>query len=181
MKIMPEPLVNRAQLATESIATDDVGAPESEVSRIGQAMHRLLQWGPTADPQASQAAVAREFGLTQAQNAVARRMADRILRGEGAWAWDPAHVTWAGDEVELYFEGALLRLDRLVRRHAGGTDHGQWWVLDHKSTSQPQQDAALVAQLALYRRAVQALHRGVVRAAFLTSEGKLIELGEANV
>ena len=98
-------------------------------------------------------------------------MARRVLQGEGAWAWDPAHVDWSGNEVELHFEGALLRIDRLVRRR----EDGAWWVLDYKSASQPERDAQLIDQVRRYRRAVQALHPGqVVRAAFLTGLGRCV-------
>ncbi len=51
-----------------------------------------------------------------------------------------------------------------------------WWVLDYKLGSAPQDDAALLAQLAAYRAAVAALVPGEpVRAAFITARGELIE------
>jgi ATP-dependent helicase/nuclease subunit A len=66
----------------------------------------------------------------------------------------------------------LLRMDRLVQQR-----NGAWWVLDYKSNAQPQQDAALCAQLLGYRDAVARANPGqAVRAAFLTPQGQLIEL-----
>ena len=101
-------------------------------------------------------------------------MAQRILQGEGAWAWDPAQVDWQGNEVELHFAGELLRLDRLVRRRGSG----EWWVLDFKSAAQPERQPELLAQMARYREAVAAAYPGAaVRTAFLTAQGTLVSLG----
>jgi ATP-dependent helicase/nuclease subunit A len=100
-------------------------------------------------------------------------MAQRILAGEGAWAWDDAVISWQGNEIELTAQGKLLRLDRLVRRN----DTGDWWVLDYKSESQPQSKPELVAQMRSYLDAVQACYAGEsVRAAFLTAAGKMVEV-----
>ena len=63
--------------------------------------------------------------------------------------------------------------------HAGDAEAG-WWVLDYKSATQPQRQQALVAQLQRYREAVQALMPGeVVHAAFLTGDGRLVMVGDA--
>ncbi|WP_342128663.1 UvrD-helicase domain-containing protein [Hydrogenophaga sp. OTU3427] len=148
-------------------------------ARIGQAMHRLLQWRPTpvasfAWTAAHVSAVGREFELDPMQARQALAMAEAITRGEGAWAWDAAHIDWWDNEVELLdAQGQLQRLDRLVRERASG----QWWVLDHKSASQPQQQAGLREQLARYAEAVRLAWPGaVVRTAFLTADGRCIEL-----
>ncbi|BDT67438.1 RecBCD enzyme subunit RecB [Comamonadaceae bacterium OS-1] len=147
----------------------EADAPESLESRVGQAMHRLLEWG-TADA-ARQQAVAREFSLDAAQSHKAATMAAAIRAGEGAWAWDAEVVDWAGNEVALNYQGKTLRLDRLVRRK----DTGAWWVLDHKSKNQPQRDAGLVEQLETYRAALRVLYPGAeVEAAFLTGAGGLV-------
>jgi ATP-dependent helicase/nuclease subunit A len=143
-------------------------------TQFGQALHRLLEcWplGVTACPPALRQRVAREFRLTGQALEDAAAMADRILRGEGAWAWDPSSVDWAENEVELHHAGQLLRLDRLVRQREGGV----WWVLDYKSAAQPERDAALLAQMQRYRRAVAAAHPGAsVKLAFLTGQGRLV-------
>jgi len=142
---------------------------ESLESRIGQAMHRLLQ---RADVTAVDA-VALEFKLSSQEVEQAVQMAQRIMAGEGAWAWDHAVIGWQGNEIELTAHGKLLRLDRLVRRN----DTGDWWVLDYKSESQPQSKPELVSQMRGYVAAVQACYVGEsVRAAFLTATGKMVEV-----
>ena len=160
---------------SEGVSGQESGQASSETSRIGQAMHRLLEWADGAAPLAAArvAAAAREFGLTRGQAAQAALMAQRILQGEGGWAWDAGVLSWQGNEVALHHQGATLRLDRLVQRR----DTGAWWVLDYKSTPNPAADAAYVAQLGSYLRAVQALYpQAPVCAAFLTGDGRLVSL-----
>jgi ATP-dependent helicase/nuclease subunit A len=148
-------------------------AVESFKSRLGQAMHRLLEsLSPGAEFTAAQLQrVAREFKLDLADAQEAARMAQRIVNGEGAWAWDAASVAWAGNEVGLHHGGELLRIDRLVQR--AGT--GEWWVFDHKSAAEPESQQALIAKMQRYRAAVATIHGGAtVHAAFLTAHGKLV-------
>jgi ATP-dependent helicase/nuclease subunit A len=187
---MPVALVEYEHSATENIA-NMISAEELDSldSRIGQAMHRLLEryapvpGAPDASARwsvAQRAAVAQEFGLEPAQMDQAHAMAHTIVRGEGAWAWDARQLQWQGNEVGLVHRGRLLRIDRLVQRQGESQDEGQWWVLDYKSTPQPQQQAELCAQLLGYRAAVvQAQPGHTVRAAFLTAQGTLIELKTA--
>ncbi len=140
---------------------------ESLESRIGQAMHRLLQRADLTQLDA----VALEFKLSSQEADQAAQMAQRIMTGEGAWAWDEALISWQGNEIELTAQGKLLRLDRLVRRKVTG----DWWVLDYKSESQPQSKPDLVAQMRAYVAAVQACYAGEsVKAAFLTATGKML-------
>jgi ATP-dependent helicase/nuclease subunit A len=152
------------------------GAPEgSDRSRLGEAMHRLLEtWQPhTGIVPAQLREIERSFAIAPEAAQQAAAMAQRIVRGEGAWAWDPAQVDWHGNEVELHFGGELLRLDRLVRRR----DTGEWWVLDYKSAAQPQRQPELVAQMHRYREAVAAANEGApVRGAFLTAQGTMVVL-----
>ncbi len=151
-------------------------AISSAESRVGQAMHRMLEavpLGATALDPAQQRAAAREFALDASQTSQATSMAAAILAGEGAWAWDPALVDWAGNEVALTRHGQTLRLDRLVRRR----DTGAWWVLDYKSAAAPERQSALLQQLQDYRAALQTLYPGTsVQAAFLTGQGALVPL-----
>ena len=150
---------------TTTVDTDAVSG------RRGQAMHRLLEWGSVSA--ANIRAATREFDLTPEQGGDAASMARRILQGDGAWAWDAALVGWQGNEVDLNFQSASLRLDRLVQR----SDTGDWWVLDYKSPHAPQHDPALVNQLQNYRNAVRAVYpEAAVRAAFLTGAGRLVEM-----
>ena len=165
----PEPSASGGAVPAEADAVDPT------VARIGKAMHRLLEWG--AVDASHVAAARREFALDAEQGQKAATMAQRILTGEGAWAWDAAQLSWSANEVELVVGGVLMRLDRLLQRR----DNGQWWVLDHKSARAPLQDATLVAQLTTYRDAVRAIYpQQTVRAAFLTGEGRWIELPETN-
>ena len=117
----------------------------------------------------------REFALETAQAEQALSMALRIVQGEGAWAWDEAALSWQGVEVAVTDRGELLRIDRLVQVKVSG----DWWVLDYKSAARPEADPALMAQLQRYRAVVQRAQAGqVVRAAFLSADGKLIELAD---
>ena len=148
-----------------------VQADDNQRSRMGEAMHRLLQWGQL-NPQRARAAT-DQFQLDNAAAHDVLAMAQRIRHGEGAWAWLSDKLAFEGNEVELYVNGKTLYIDRLVQRR----DTGHWWVLDYKSGHLPEQDPALVAQLSLYREAIQTIYpTAVVRAAFLTSQGRMVEL-----
>jgi ATP-dependent helicase/nuclease subunit A len=149
-------------------------AADSAASRTGQAMHRLLEWGALSDQHVR--AITREFRLDVAQAQAALAGAQAVLAGAGAWAWMPTVVSWQGNEVELAFEGKSLRLDRLVQRKDPGHE-GHWWVLDYKSNAAPQDLPELRAQMQTYCAAVQAVYPGqTVKAAFLTAQGKLLEV-----
>ncbi len=151
---------------------------DDTANRLGLALHRLLQWRPTPvgrfgwnDEHAQ--AVAREFELDAAQAREALAMAQRIVSGEAAWAWDVDQLEHWGNEVELFHQGTLWRLDRLVRRR--GT--GEWWVLDFKSAAHPERQPELLAQMQRYRAAMAAARPGdPVRLAFINAQGRLIEL-----
>jgi ATP-dependent helicase/nuclease subunit A len=143
---------------------------DSDSSRIGQAMHRLLELGASA---AHWQRIRREFALDEPQLEQAAQMAQRILSGEGAWAWDTGVVDWQANEVPMHHQGIELRLDRLVRR----ASTGEWWVLDYKSAHRPEQQNELIAQMQRYRAAVQAANPGAaVQAAFLTAQGRLVRV-----
>ncbi len=172
LQLPPAPPPPEADTAPDAAQQDD----DTPASRMGQAMHRLLEWWtPDAGgwPAPQRLAVQREFGLDTQQIGDAASMAQRILAGDGAWAWDRALVDWQGNEVALHHGGEALRLDRLVHRR----DTGQWWVLDYKSEWQPERRAALQDQMRMYRAAVQAAYpQAVVRAAYLTAQGRLVEV-----
>ena len=147
--------------------------PGSAVSRLGEAMHRLLEtWDARSGiAEAQLAEVQRLFALDATAAGQAAAMALRIVQGDGAWAWDPAQVDWQGNEVELHAGGELLRLDRLVRRR----DTGEWWILDYKSAAAPERQPELRAQMQRYRDAVAVAQGGAaVRCAFLTAQGRLV-------
>jgi ATP-dependent helicase/nuclease subunit A len=163
------------------------------LSRQGDAMHQLLEQAgvagaPLADlrahgwPAARVARLASDHDIAPASAELAARMAQAILAGEGAWAWDPALIQTAINEAPLNYQGQSLRIDRLVLRRAAHAEDmaAGWWVLDYKSATQPQRQQALVAQLQRYREAVSALMPGeAVYAAFLTGDGRLVMAGDA--
>ncbi|OYT93030.1 MAG: DNA helicase UvrD [Burkholderiales bacterium PBB3] len=179
-------LLSLPQLALQPV--DSAGAapklvakPETPESRIGQAMHRLLEW---VVPQAGfvgfggwsalqRAQLATQFALEPAQLAQAVQAATGIAAGQGAWVWDLNQLAWHANEVPLNWQGRLLRIDRLVQHQATS----EWWVLDFKSNARPLAEPDLCAQLAQYRLAVAHLYPASrVRAAFLTPQGQLFEL-----
>jgi ATP-dependent helicase/nuclease subunit A len=171
---LPSAGVFIAQAAIKTVATAD---QSGDSSRLGQAMHRLLERASREEiatrrfTLASQRAIAREFSLSAGQSTQAADMAQQILTGQAAWAWDDSVIGWAGNEVELMFDGELLRIDRLVRRK----DTGAWWVLDYKSAAAPERDASLQTQLAAYKSAVAGANEGaLVHSAFLTAAGRLV-------
>ncbi len=171
---LPELSASRAQVGSPAINEE-----ESDSSRFGQAMHRLLELGVQGTtPAARRAAdaVARQFKLQPAKMIEAIAMAHRIRSGEAAWVWSPAAIAWEGNEVELMVGGQSRRIDRLVRRRDAGHE-GHWWVIDYKSVHQPERDPELLAQMAAYRAALQAIYPDdVVKAAFLTGRGALVEV-----
>jgi len=166
-------------------------AESTPLSRQGDAMHQLLEQAgvagaPLADvrahgwPAARLARLAVDHDITPAAAEQAARMAQAILAGEGAWAWDAALIQTAINEAPLHYQGQSLRIDRLVQRRAVQADDALagWWVLDYKSATQPQRQQALVAQLQRYREAVSVLMPGeVVHAAFLTGDGRMVMVG----
>ena len=167
--------------APQPAAQVTVAAAESPLNaRIGKAMHRLLEWGVVAFdgapiPPAAVAAAAHEFALSPGQAENAAQMAQRIASGEGAWAWQPDVIAWQGNEVDMLYQGQALRLDRLVQRKDAQAE-GHWWVLDYKSAPTPQLQPELVRKMQTYRAAVQQAYPGaVVKAAFLTGDGRMVE------
>ncbi len=157
---------------------------DDTATRLGLALHRLLQWHPT--PAAGfdwtalhLQAVAREFGLSLAQAQAATAMARRIVSGPAAWAWDAGELMQWGNEVELNHQGQLLRLDRLVCRRERTGAGATWWVLDFKSAMRPERQVELLEQMAGYRSAMQAARPGeTLRLAFINPLGELIDVTE---
>ena len=178
LEVPPAPAMP-AQNAIENEASDESGrGPSTAASRIGEAMHWLLEHAadtPEGWRAERIAQVMRRFGITPEQAARADALARCIFTGEAAWAWSADELLEAFDEVELTHEGQRLRIDRLVRRRASATEPETWWVLDYKSAAHPERDALLQTQLARYRAAIKRLHPGqAVRVAFLNGEGKLL-------
>ncbi len=178
MQKLPPAPVTPAATTSKAVATEeDDGTP---TARLGQAMHRLLEWWVPGTVSGSggwsaqqRLSVQREFALAPEQINQAAAMAQRILTGDGAWAWDRTVVDWQGNEVVIRHAQQELRLDRLVHR----LDTGEWWVLDHKSEWRPELKPGLQDKMNNYRAAVQAVYpQAVVRAAYLTAQGKLVNV-----
>ena len=175
MRELPATLPSCGTAATPDLpptAVDEVAA------RLGLALHRLMQWVPTP-AHAWQCndthlrAVAAEFGLTVDHAQQAAVLCRRMLTGQALWAWDDAQVDSWSNEAEVWLDGRLLRIDRLVRRR----DSGHWWVLDYKSAQRPQEQAALRDQMYGYHRALaRAMPGQTIRLAFINAQGELIEL-----
>jgi ATP-dependent helicase/nuclease subunit A len=167
------PLQRRASAAVASAAADDASA-----AALGQAVHRTLEWASrdaAHDLPALAQAAAAAFAVTDAQTVL--QIAERVLASPACRRFfEPQSITWAGNEVPLTSaDGQPRRIDRLVLLAA---PERCWWVLDYKLSGAPQDDAALLAQLADYRAGVAALVPGeAVRAAFITARGELIEPG----
>ena len=147
-------------------------------SRLGQAVHRVLEWAADGAPDSARLermaeAAAREFDVPAAQ---VRPLAARIwgspsvasfLRGPG--------LRWAGNEVAVVEGGDVLRIDRLVELKADG--QRVWWVLDYKLQHAPHRVPEYRQQLRRYVRGVRALQPGAtVRCAFLTGDGEVVEI-----
>ena len=152
------------------------------VSRLGQAVHRVLEWAaataPGAEPELARLAdaAAREFAVAVPEVA---RLAGRIWSSPAcARYFRGAALRWNGNEVTVAEAGELFRIDRLVAIEEG--DAWVWWVLDYKLQHAPEHLPAYRDQLLRYARAVRRLQPGAaVRCAFVTGEGAVVEITEA--
>ncbi|NJS35631.1 MAG: UvrD-helicase domain-containing protein [Brachymonas sp.] len=190
LNIMPNERLAGTEYAQSAIkkevnqATDDDSSSRDashwgdEVQRrIGIAMHRLLElYRPGADWHESIASVTAAVQLSEPQALQALESAQRIVHGQAAWVWGDA-VDWQANEVELFHEAQVLRLDRLVRRR----DTQAWWVIDYKSSDAPQHNRALRLQLTQYVEAVKSAFSesgktAVVHAAFITAQGRWVQI-----
>jgi ATP-dependent helicase/nuclease subunit A len=154
--------------SAESVA---VAEAPTEASRMGSALHRLLQWQNTSA--AALAKAVREFALTPEQGQAVLMQASAVLTGEAAWLWDETQLDWQANEYELFHEGRALRIDRLVRQR----ETKLWWVIDFKSAAQPERSESLRMQLANYALAVSAvmhIPKSQIRTAFVTSAGLIL-------
>ncbi|RZL04220.1 MAG: DNA helicase UvrD [Rubrivivax sp.] len=183
--------VSDAQLAVlpvlEALPTRLAPAPPppvaEEAALLGQVVHKALEW-LTSLPvaQRSQAKVGQALqaaclavGAPAAWSERAEPLVRHILDSRELAAWlDPAQAAWSGNEVGLVHAGKALRIDRLVA--LDGAAGREWWVLDYKLQHRPQDLPAYQSQMRQYVEAVSALQPGeVVRAAFITGDGRLVE------
>ena len=82
------------------IEADPLSTPPTDASRLGEAMHWLLEnahdspegWRPERLSQAR-----TRYALTPDQASRAEALARRIFTGEAAWAWSADEVLQAGE------------------------------------------------------------------------------------
>jgi ATP-dependent helicase/nuclease subunit A len=162
-------------------------ADNPAVARLGQAVHRVLEWAgqpgrnlpAVAWPQACVAA-AMEFGLgADAASRVLTPVQAVLSSAACRLFFSGPQLQWAGSEVPVAAAGKPVRLDRLVALRAddGSTD---WWVLDYKLHHEPAEVLAYCEQLHVYVQAVQVLQPGArVYGAFITGRGHRVDLPAA--
>ncbi len=171
-------LIRATPIAVPLSTTAASRSPDTEATRLGSAVHRVLEWSawpnqPTLGLQALALAAATEFGA--AAGAVARSAEAILGSAASARFFGGAGLRWAGNEVPVADAGELLRIDRLVQLERAG--ESTWWVLDYKLAHAPQQLEIYRAQLHRYRAAVQRAQPGeAVRCAFITGAGEVIEI-----
>lgn len=166
-------IIEVAELPAAPPMADVAARPDDPVAALGRALHRVLEWATTeADLAPLAQAACAEQGLSRSAAADVQRLASQVLASpQAARFFDAAVCVWAGNEVPLADAGEVLRADRLVRLADA------WWVLDYKLNHRPDELPAHRAQLARYRRAVQALVGDEpVRAAFIAASGAVVEL-----
>jgi len=140
---------------------------------------RVAQWVARAGAALPQLDKAQENWPTQWQETLTDLVWD-MLHHPSSQAWlDPAQCDWADNEVELWHQGQLLRLDRLVaKRGPHGALH--WWVIDFKWHDNPLQVPAYVEQLVQYVQAVSALEpKCQISGAFINRRGEWLALPQA--
>jgi len=158
-------------------ATPATAPGDDEATRLGRAVHRVLEWLPEpAAVDAAARAAALQFALPAEAAARVAALARTVLDSAACRRfYDRAGLQWSGNEVSVVWQGVSLRIDRLVALR--GPQGPTWWVLDYKLQHAPQAVEAYREQLAGYRDAVQALQPGeAVRAAFITGAGEVVEL-----
>ncbi len=155
-------------------------AEDKALAKLGEAMHRVLEWVSGGSHQGADvarltAASAQMYGL----DAKGRERLDRSVQAilgspDCAPFFDAAQWLWAANEVPVSVVGQDRRIDRLVcLAGAGGPT---WWVLDYKLGASPEQNPVYIEQLRAYRTAVQILQPGEpVRAALITGQGRFID------
>jgi ATP-dependent helicase/nuclease subunit A len=152
---------------------------DTDASRLGQAVHRVLEWAGSspdlADAELATLARAAALEFGSPMDATARH-ATAILRSPACGRfYAGAQLRWAGNEVQVALAGEPVRIDRLVLIDDG--DGPVWWVLDYKLHHAPQELASYRDQIRGYRDAVRSAQPGAeVRCAFVTGAGEVVEV-----
>ena len=166
---MPAP-VARMPLPDGGNESDPDGDPQ--VLAEGVLLHALMErltagnaW-PIIVPSAE--ATAAWLGCPRSAAALACEQAACILgQPELRRFFDAACFRQAFNELEVMADGALMRLDRVVRFD---TDV---WILDYKRSVGASDLAAYGMQLERYRQALGRLHAVPIHAAMIASDGRL--------
>jgi ATP-dependent helicase/nuclease subunit A len=171
-------LAGRETKEAEQGLIDSSDAIETEASRLGQAVHLVLQWATQSGAHAERSAMVSSAAL---QHAVGPdRVAEHVERILGSTTcapfFDVRRLEWAGNEVAVTVQGQVQRVDRLVaQKQPDGSLC--WWVLDYKLNETPQTLPAYRAQLLAYAKAIAKLQPDdKVRCAFITGSGQLVEV-----
>ena len=178
----PVAATDASRLGAPASSVPDAAADSDQQAadlRLQAALRRLLGWaapGAVEVLPAQVAAATREAGLTPGEARRAAALAQQVLTGSAAWAWTPSLIDWQQNDLDLVApDGALLRLDRLVRRR----DTGDWWVFDFALQPPGGIDGeAAHGRMVQLREALQAVQPGaVVRVAYLSGTGTMREVG----
>lgn len=145
---------------------------DTQAQRFGMAVHRLLEWGST-DVLHLQA-VAKELALTELQTQDVLLTVQRILQHPKSGIYfNSPKILASFNEMELWYQGEVLRIDRLVKMD------GYWWILDYKSALDPmaQHDKEYREQLNLYRDALSAIYPDdPIRMVIISGSGEETEI-----
>ena len=153
----------------------DGAAGDAAQARLGEALHRVLEWasaaGQTQPLAVLVASSGQAFGLDAAARERLATAASAILQSDDCRPFfDPERLRWAGNEVAVNAGGEDRRIDRLVQ-----LDDGNWWVLDYKLGATPEREPAYLEQMRSYVAAVQKLQPGEpVQAALISGTGRFI-------
>jgi ATP-dependent helicase/nuclease subunit A len=160
------------------------GTQDAAAARLGQAVHRVLEWAgrpgsalAAAELPAASAAAAAAFGLAGAEAARVQTIAAAVLASPAcARFFSGPALRWAGNEVPMSDGGEPLRIDRLVAL-AEPDGRLTWWVLDYKLQTGAVSLPLYQEQVRRYIAAVQVLQPGdVVRGVLVTGRGEVLEV-----
>jgi ATP-dependent helicase/nuclease subunit A len=182
--VTAKPMAGIAQNIAQNIT------PNSDTTKLGQAVHRVLEWAgrpsgplPRAEWPAACESAAANFGLPSGAGPRVHQVALRIFDSPAcAHFFSGPGLLWAGNEVPVAGPnsttdaGEPSRIDRLVQlANAENPSQCTWWVLDYKLNHTPEAVAGYRAQMQAYVAAVQALQPAdKVQGAFITGAGQVV-------
>ena len=166
----PAPLVPLAPPPDASDASDPASTAQAlaEGVLLHALMERLTASGAWPVVLPSAAVTAAWLGCPLAAAILACEQVTCIL-GQPALRrfFDGACFVQAYNELEVMVDGALMRLDRVVRFDT------EVWILDYKRSVGPSDLVAYGMQLERYRQALARLHAVPIHAALIGTDGRL--------